>query len=171
MGTTIAIAIVSYAWMLFGPRARSLDVTITVVEAESGQRIPNSRVFIHAWDYGIFDTNPLVFSALSDEEGRVVLERRLPFAIREVSVVAWHDGVNKRGRNWSETYVGAWTSGGSQSHDSAHHVHFCPNRAHFELQVRELTQQERQSAQLHYDADVDRTLFTGRYLAREMTPQ
>jgi hypothetical protein len=157
--------------MLFGPGARSLDVTITVLDAETGQRIPNARVFIHAWDYGIFDSNPLVFSIRADMNGTARFERDMPHAIRQVSVVAWHEGIRKRGRDWLETYAGAWTSGGSETRDSAHHVHFYPNHGHFELQVRELTQQERQSAKLHYDSDVDLAGFTSRYLAGELTPQ
>jgi len=48
---------------------RNATITGYVVDAQSGQRVPNAKVVVSTWYYGLWDSNPTNCGTLTDGQG------------------------------------------------------------------------------------------------------
>ncbi len=129
-----------FLWVaLFGPRARTLDITVTVVDSNTGRAIPNAQLEIMTESYGIFDNHPRLFLATSDENGKLSFKQRIDYAISRVGVIAWDEQMKRRGVSSAEVYASDWFRS-RRPFDPRRHVRFDPNRRHYRIEVKSLSE-------------------------------
>jgi len=48
---------------------RTATITGYVVDAQSGERVPNAKVVVSTWYYGLWDSNPTNYGTMTDAQG------------------------------------------------------------------------------------------------------
>jgi hypothetical protein len=133
--------------MLFGPAARTVDITVSVMDAETDDPVPNAKVVIITESYGVFDNRQLTFVDYADDKGQLSFRQRVGYAMKSVGVVCYDQNITKRGIDRRTTYAAYPVTGPR----SGKYVHFYANRGHYTIEVAALTEAERSKYQKSYD--------------------
>jgi hypothetical protein len=162
VATTFGIAIITYGWLLFGPAARTVDITVDVIDAETGEPVPHARVVVITRSYGIFDDRQLTFMAMTDPQGKLSFKQRLDYAIKGTSVIAYDQAIRRRGVDQRVTFAAYPVTG---ARPPGTYIHFYSNRSHFTVELNDLSEAEREKYRKQHEFNV-RTANTTRNVLR-----
>jgi hypothetical protein len=146
MVTTLVIFVVGYSWILFGPAARTVDLTVSVVDSVTGAPVPNASVVIRTYSYGIFDDRQLTFVQKTDKEGNLAFKQPIGYALARILIVSYDQNIMRRGIDSRVTYAAYPVTGPRPGK----YIHFYPNRRHYGIQVVKLSEAERAEAREWY---------------------
>jgi hypothetical protein len=90
----VCLGILTY--VRFGPHARQVDITISVVDANTGLPVPNAKLEIMTDCYYLLNNAPRLFHVSTDNRGKYHFRQTLDYAVRQVGVIAWNADMTKR---------------------------------------------------------------------------
>lgn len=59
-----------------------------IIDDATGRPVGSAKVIVTLWSYGFGDSVPRHFGAVSDSEGRFIVEAKAPFFIRKINIEA-----------------------------------------------------------------------------------
>lgn len=148
-----------YGFRVFGPSAHSVVVNASVIDSETGLPLGNIDVFIYVWDYGVFDSHSYAYLVRTDLNGEIHFEKRVPFAIKRIWLLAWNDNMTEHASYESDTYVGSLIER-STNRECSERLHFYPDGRNITLEMRTLKASQIAISRLHREAALDRVKFT-----------
>ncbi len=156
-----SILVVSFGWVLFGPPARQVDISISVVDATTGEAVPDAKIVIYTESYGMFDNSQCTFVRTSDRQGKLSFRQDINYAIKAVAVVAYDPNIERRGVGGAVTYVAYPVTGPRPGE----YILFYPNRRHFRVKAKSLTPPEQIKYRSSYEDAVQGARITAHVLS------
>jgi hypothetical protein len=159
----LSVSAVVYGCVLFGPSARTVDITVNVVDAQTGEPIRNAKVAIGTQSYGLFDNAWLSFVTTTDDKGSLAFKQEVKYAISAITVQTMDQETRKHGIKSRQSYAALLVRGRpSKNGDS---VFSQPNHGHFRIEVKQLSDTEREEIRKRYKHVVERAEITRHILS------